>query len=261
MASNFLALGVYPAMTNAFRRFTAHLPPGARTLAGLVPAIAPFRHQALQAVNLNRRDQIRQACFQFRRGEWMVRTAEGYDAAMDAQRALLKHFLATIAYRTQKALRGAPDSFADFRAGANLRTPHEIIWYMTGVLGYARTFFQAGVWQPDYLDDFRDEVGRFHLVLQDLGTLLEREIPRNGISPEQLLQGPLTDAMTHVGQLAMLRRLAGSPVPSENFVYATIRASNLGQDQAMPAAPDPSWNPDLPPPVPGVGLPEDWYQK
>jgi hypothetical protein len=80
---------------------------------------------------------------------------------MDARRALLKHFLATIAYRTQKALRGAPDSFADFRAGINLRTPHEIIWHMTGVLGYARTFFQAGVWQPDCLDDFRDEVGRF----------------------------------------------------------------------------------------------------
>jgi hypothetical protein len=191
----------------------------------------------------------------------MVRTAEGYDAAMDAQRALLKHFLATIAYRTQKALRGAPDSFADFRAGVNLRTPHEIIWHMTGVLGYARTFFQAGVWQPDCLDDFRDEVGRFHLVLQDLGTLLERETPRNGISPEQLLQGPLADAMTHVGQLAMLRRLSGSPVPSENFVYATILAGNLGPDQARPAAPDPSWNPDLPPPVPGVGLPEDWYQK
>ena len=153
--------------------------------------------------------------------------SEGYDAAMDAQRTLLKHFLATVAYRTQKALRGAPDSFADFRAGVNLRTPHEIIWHMTGVLGYARTFFQAGVWQPDRLEDFGDEICRFHLVLADLGGLLERETPRNGISAEQLLQGPLADAMTHVDQLAMLRRLAGSPVPSENFVFATIHANNL----------------------------------
>jgi hypothetical protein len=180
---------------------------------------------------------------------------------MDAQRALLKHFLATVAYRTQKALRGAPNSFADFRAGVNLRTPHEIIWHMTGVLGYARTFFQAGVWQPGRLDDFGAEVVRFHLVLEDLGSLLERETPSNGISPEQLLQGPLADAMTHVGQLAMLRRLAGSPVPSENFVYAAILGSNLGPDQPMPAAPEPSWNPDLAPPEPGVGLPDDWYQK
>ncbi len=180
---------------------------------------------------------------------------------MDAQRVLLRHFLATIAYRTQKALRGAPDSFASFRAGVNLRTPHEIIWHMTGVLGYARTFFQAGVWQPDRLGDFGDEVCRLHLVLEDLGCLLERETPCNGISQEQLLQGPLADAMTHVGQLAMLRRLAGSPVPSEKFVYATIDASNLGPDQAAPVAPDPAWNPDLPPPAPGIGLPENWYRK
>jgi hypothetical protein len=67
--------------------------------------------------------------------------------------------------------------------------------------------------------------------------------------------------MTHIGQLAMLRRLAGSPVPSENFVYATILAGNLGLDQAMPAAPDPFWNPNLAPSAPAVGLPEDWYQK
>jgi hypothetical protein len=179
---------------------------------------------------------------------------------MDAQRALLKHFLAAIAYRTQKALRGAPDSFADFKAGVNVRTPHEIIWHMTGVLGYARTFFQPGVWQPDRLDTFGDEIRRLHLVLGDFGSELE-QTPCNGIALEHLLQGPLADAMTHVGQLAMLRRLAGSPVASENFIYATILASNLSPDQAMPAAPDPSWNPDLPPPVPGVGLPDDWYRK
>lgn len=180
---------------------------------------------------------------------------------MDAERALLKHFLAALAYRAQKALRGASDSFADFRAGANLRTPHEIIWHMTGVIGYARTFFQPGVWQPERLNNFGDEVRRFHLVLEDLGGLLERETPRNGISLEHLLQGPLADAMTHVGQLAMLRRLAGSPVPPENFVFAAIDAGNLGPDQAAPAAPDPGWNPDLPPPAPGKGLPEKWYQK
>jgi hypothetical protein len=178
---------------------------------------------------------------------------------VDPERALLKHFLGTIAYGTQKALRGAPDSFADFRAGASLRTPHEIIWHMTGVIGYARTFFQPGVGQPDRLESFADEVTRFHLVLEDLGGLLEGE-PSSGASLEQLLQGPLADAMTHVGQLAILRRLAGSPVPSENFVFATIHAGNLGPDQAAPTAPDPDWSPDLPPSEPGIGLPENWYQ-
>lgn len=180
---------------------------------------------------------------------------------MDAQQALLKHFLAAIAYRTRKALRGASDSFADFRAGANVRTPHELIWHMTGVLGYARTFFRAGVWQPERLDRFADEIGRFHLVLEDLGSLVEKEALRNGVSPEQLLQGPLADAMTHTGQLAMLRRLAGSPVAPENFVFASVHSSNLGPDQSQPAAPDPGWSPELPPPEPGIGLPEKWYRK
>jgi hypothetical protein len=179
---------------------------------------------------------------------------------MDPHRALLKHFLAAIAYRTQKALRGAPDSFAEFRAGVNVRTPHELIWHMTGVLGYARTFFRSGIWQPEKLPSFDEGIRRFHEVLEDLGRLLETETPQHKISPEELLQGPLADAMTHAGQLAMLRRLAGSPVAPENFIYAKVRADNLGPDQAAPAAPDPGWSPELPPPAPGEGLPKDWYK-
>ena len=181
---------------------------------------------------------------------------------MDAQRALLKHFLATIAYRTQKALRGAPDSFADFRAGANVRTPHELVWHMTGVLGYARTFFEGGIWQPEKLATFGQKIQRLHQVLQDLGHLLETEhssleLSRE-ISNEKLLQGPLADALTHAGQLAMLRRLAGSPVAPENFIRASIQTDNLGPDQPAPAAPDPGWSPDQPPPAPGKGLPKGW---
>jgi hypothetical protein len=179
---------------------------------------------------------------------------------MDPHRALLKHFLAAIAYRTQKALRGAPDSFADFRAGVNVRTPHELILHMTGVLGYARTFFRSGIWQPEKLPTFDAEVRRFHEVLEGLGRLIENETPQHEISPEVLLQGPLADAMTHVGQLAMLRRLAGAPVAPENFIFAKVSAGNLGPDQPPPAAPDPGWSPDQPPPAPGKGLPKHWYK-
>jgi len=171
---------------------------------------------------------------------------------------LLKHFLAAIAYRTQKALRGAPASFAEFNAGNNVRTPHELVWHMTGVLGYARTFFRGGVWQPDKLAAFAEEVERFHQVVEDLGAILEKEAPVRDVSTEQMLQGPLADVMTHVGQLAMLRRLAGSPVPPENFIRAAIRSDNLGTDQPAPVAPDPGWSPDLPPPAPGRNVPKDW---
>jgi len=176
---------------------------------------------------------------------------------MTAEQKLLKHFLAAIAYRTQKALRGAPESFAEFSAGCNARTPHELLWHMTGVLGYARTYFRGSVWQPDKLETFAAEIARFHQVLEDLGTVLE-EHPVRPVTMEQLLQGPLADTMTHVGQLAMLRRLAGSPVPPENFIRAAIDARNLGASQPAPVAPDPGWSPDLPPPAPGKNVPKDW---
>ncbi|HET9837888.1 MAG TPA: hypothetical protein VFR84_06610 [Candidatus Angelobacter sp.] len=177
---------------------------------------------------------------------------------MDSSSGLLKHFLAAIAYRTQKALRGAPDSFAQFHAGNHARTPHELLWHMTGVLGYLRTYFLGGAWRPEKLPAFGDEIRRFHDVLEDLARLLDNPAQAREISAEQVLQGPLADVMTHVGQLALLRRLAGSPVAPENFIRAAIDAGNLGPDQPQPVAPDPGWSPDLPPPAPGKGLPEDW---
>jgi hypothetical protein len=177
---------------------------------------------------------------------------------MTAEQKLLKHFLAAIAYRTQKALRGAPQAFADFRAGSNVRTPHELLWQMTGVVGYACTFFRGGVWLPDKLETFSAEIARFHQVLEDLGGLLDGEAAGASVSMEQLLQGPLADVMTHAGQLALLRRLAGSPVAPENFVRASIDAGNLGANQPAPVAPDPGWSPDQPPPAPGRNVPKGW---
>jgi hypothetical protein len=180
------------------------------------------------------------------------------DELKNAQRMLLKHFLAAIAYRTQKALRGAPESFAAFSAGNNVRTPHELLWHMTGVLGYAQTFYRGVLWRPEKLPTFAEEIARFHQVVEELGTLIVTETPLREVSAEQMLQGPLADTMTHAGQLALLRRLAGSPVPPENFVRAAIDANNLGADQPAPVAPDPGWSPDLPPQAPGKGLPKNW---
>ena len=74
-----------------------------------------------------------------------------------------------------------------------------------------------------------------------LGGLISEETAWSAITPERLLQGPLADAMTHAGQLAVLRRLAGEPVPPENFVFADVSAANLGPDQPMPASPDEEW--------------------
>jgi hypothetical protein len=160
---------------------------------------------------------------------------------MDDKRTLLLHFLAALAYRTQKALRGAPDDFASFRASSNTRTPHELVKHMDSVLGYARTFLIGGTYRVSPLPQFSAEIDRFHATLANLARLIEDKDEWKEITPEQLLQGPLSDAMTHAGQLAMLRRLAGCPVPPENFVFAKISASNLGPDQPLPARPDENW--------------------
>lgn len=161
---------------------------------------------------------------------------------MDDKRSLLRHFLAALAYRTQKALRGAPDEFGDFRAGDEVRTPAELVRHMTSVLGYSRTFFTGGRYRPEPLPSLKEEIIRFHEMLEDVARHLEAGTPlAAGLSEERLLQGPFSDAMTHAGQLAMLRRLAGIPVPPENFIYAEIGPERLGLDQAEPADPDEQW--------------------
>lgn len=169
---------------------------------------------------------------------------------MTESRRLLQHFLAALAYRTQKALRGAPPGFGEFRAGTNVRTPHELLWHMTGVIGYARTLLRGGDFAPPRLGTFEEEVARFHATLGVLRDDFADTSLAARITDEQFLQGPLADAMTHAGQLAMLRRLAGRPVPSENFVFARVTASNVGPDQPEPAAPDEWWRPDQPPQPP-----------
>jgi hypothetical protein len=94
---------------------------------------------------------------------------------------------------------------------------------------------------PQPLPTLAAEVGRFHEMLVDLAAHLERDTELLGTQPEQLLQGPFADAMTHAGQLAMLRRLAGAPVPPENFIVADMSPERLGQDQPMPVSPDRVW--------------------
>ena len=170
---------------------------------------------------------------------------------MTESRLLLQHFLAALAYRTQKALRGAPDDFADFRAGTHVRTPHELVWHMTGVIGYARTMLHGGRFVPPRMPTFAAEVARFHDTLAALRDDFADAALEARISDEQFLQGPLADAMTHAGQLAMLRRLAGSPVASENFIFAEVRRENVSAAQAEPAAPDRWWRPDQGPRPPG----------
>jgi hypothetical protein len=156
-------------------------------------------------------------------------------------RVVLRHFLASIAYHVQKAVRNAPTDYWTFSAGKQVRTPEAILRHMTSVLGYARTFFSGGAYTPEPLPDIQAELNRFHEVLADLSRLLDEDAVLQDVHEFDLLQGPFSDVMTHIGQLSLLRRLHGSPVPPENFIYASISADRLGPDQPDPQRPDDYW--------------------
>jgi hypothetical protein len=162
---------------------------------------------------------------------------------MTDKRHMLCHFLGSIAYHTQKALRDAPAGFESFRIEPKSRTPQELIKHIDSVLGYARTVFIGGTYGNALLSTMQLQVEQLHGTLEDLAKHFSTGNILNEVTEEQLLQGPLSDAMTHIGQISFLRRLYGFPVPSEDFVYAKISAENLGMNQELPARPDLDWKP------------------
>jgi hypothetical protein len=173
---------------------------------------------------------------------YRVNPVHSVPVRMNEKRELLRHFLAALAYRTQKALRDAPGGFGEFDPGGGVRTPASLLRHMTSVLGYARTYFIGGSYRPEPLPSLQDEILRFHEMLEDLSQHLQDGSPLlHGVTEERLLQGPFADAMTHAGQLAMLRRLHGAPVAPENFIVADIKKENLGPEQSEPRSPDEKW--------------------
>ena len=152
----------------------------------------------------------------------------------EADRQFLRHTLATLAYRGGKALRDAPPGFASFRAGETSRTPLEILAHMGDLFDWACAL--AGgqhVWNDRPPGSWDEEVARFFAGLHRFDEALASDAPL-GFSIERLFQGPVADALTHVGQIAMLRRLAGAPVKGENYFKVEIQAGRVGPEQ-MPA--------------------------
>ena len=160
---------------------------------------------------------------------------------MNRNQALLRHFLAAIAYRTAKALRDAPAPYEEFQPGHRARTPRQLVRHMSGVLSYAIGLLSEPRGVLTDCATYSAEADRFFDTLRELGDLVRRTANLADTTAEQLLQGPLADAMAHAGQLALLRRLSGSPIPPENFFVAAIDADRLGQDQVAARSPDVEW--------------------
>ena len=153
----------------------------------------------------------------------------------DSARALLRHMVATLAYRASKAVRGAPGEFASFRVSPTSRAPGQILAHMGDLFDWALTMAQGRTeWHDSSPLPWEQEVARFFLALTAFDEYLagDASVPAEVI--ERLVQGPVADALTHTGQLTMLRRAAGQPVRGESYAKAEVVAGRTGLEQAAP---------------------------
>src|SRR6204780_4493596 len=149
-----------------------------------------------------------------------------------SEREVLRHALATVAYRGGKALRGAPESFATFRIGEATRAPVKLVAHMGDLFDWALTIAKGKqVWKDSEPLPWNQEVERFFAAIKAFDDYLATSESLHG-QVEMLFQGPIADALTHVGQLAILRRVAGAPIRGENYFKADIAAGRVGAEQS-----------------------------
>jgi hypothetical protein len=149
-------------------------------------------------------------------------------------RESLRHCVATLAYRCGKSVRGAPASFADFKAGPTTRTPLEILHHIGDLLDWTLRMARGeGGWEERPTRPWDAEVARFFDSLRALDDYLASDALL-AKPAEKLFQGPIADALTHTGQINLLRRLAGSSVRGESYPQADIRAGRVGPEQTPP---------------------------
>lgn len=150
----------------------------------------------------------------------------------DPKRELLRHTLATVAYRGGKAIRDTSQSFADFKTGENPRTPAQILAHIGDLYDWALSIAQGQQkWNNSQPLPWDQETKRFFATLKTFDDFLAFDAELQ-VTPEKLFQGPVADSLTHVGQLAMLRRLAGVAMRGENYYVAEITMGRVGSEQA-----------------------------
>jgi hypothetical protein len=153
---------------------------------------------------------------------------------LNVERVLLRHVLATMVYRATKAIRDVPPGFGAFRASPGSRTPVEILTHISDLCEWAFTLANGKErWRDAIPQPWESELARFYTSVRQLDEYLAGPSPLS-CSVERLIQGPMADAISHVGQLAMLRRLFGAPIRGENYFKADIRIGQIGPVQPPP---------------------------
>ena len=152
-------------------------------------------------------------------------------SSSDSKRGLLRHTVATVAYRGGKAVRNAPAGFSDFQAGEGARTPGQILAHIGDLFDWALSIVAGRqTWHNSTPLPWDQEIERFFAALKKLDDYLTSAEPLHA-SIEKIFQGPVADALTHVGQIGILRRLAHAPVKGENYYEAEIAAGGVGAEQ------------------------------
>jgi hypothetical protein len=152
----------------------------------------------------------------------------------DPKRDLLRHAVATLAYRGGKAVRNSPAGFADFRGCASARPAVQILAHLGDLLDWALSMVRGKqAWKTSEPLPWEKETARYFASLKNFDDYLASAEPLH-VSAEKLFQGPVADALTHIGQIAMLRRMAGGPIKSEGYFVADIVVGRVGPEQTAP---------------------------
>jgi hypothetical protein len=146
----------------------------------------------------------------------------------------LRHTLATLAYRGGRAVRNTPADFGEFQAGPATRKPVRILAHIGDLMDWALSIANGKqAWHDSTPLAWEQEVARFFNAVEAFDRRLASAEPIAG-SPEKLFQGPIADALTHVGQIALLRGLAGHSIGGENYFVARIEEGRVSHEQAKP---------------------------
>ncbi len=150
------------------------------------------------------------------------------------KRELLRHTVSTVAYRGAKVIRKVPDTFGDFKIGGSTKTPLQILSHLGDLFAWALSQAEGKeIWEDSKTLEWNQEAERFFKTLHDFDTYLASDKPLHA-PMEKLFQGPIADALTHVGQIAMLRRLADSPIKGENYFKASVKVGEVSAEQSDP---------------------------
>lgn len=155
---------------------------------------------------------------------------------MDFDRVSMRHAVASLGYRAAKTMRGAPASFADFEVRPGSPTPVQIVSHMGDLFDWATRMLAGELrWTTATTKPWDAECARFFATLKAFDDVLASDAPIR-CEMNRVFQGPVADALTHTGQLAMLRRLSGAPMKGESYNRADVVAGRIGLEQT-PADP------------------------